>query len=145
MGICFKYKAYTALFATFHGKGVVDGLRAFIKKFIWRIIPSQDCTIFSASKYADLARQRNPNIDILYITKSKVEESKPFLEKRFANVGSYSGCSQMHCFQHYGNNIINMSEILDCTTFAVIKAFIYPNVATKSESSLNQKEPSCES
>ena len=51
----------------------------------------------------------------------------------------------MHCFQHYGNNIINMSEILDCTTFAVIKAFIYPNVATKSESNLNQKEPSCES
>ena len=94
-------------FATSHGKGVVVGLRGSIKRSVWHIICSQDCIISNASEYADLARQRNLNIDILCITKSKVNlsESKPFLEEQLANVRSYSGCSQMHCFMHYGNNI----------------------------------------
>ena len=70
-----------ALFATSHGKGIVDGLGGSIKRSVWDIIHSQDCTISIASEYADLARQRNLNIDIFYITKSKVEESKPFLEE----------------------------------------------------------------
>ena len=69
-----------------------------IKISVWHTIHSQDHTISNASEYADLAKQRYPNIDILYITKSKVEESKPFLEDRFANVRSYSGCSHIHCF-----------------------------------------------
>ena len=85
---------------------------------------SQDSTISNASGYADLARKSNPNIDILYITKSKVKEIKPLLEEWFANVGSYSGCSQMNCFKYYRNNIIYMSETSDCTTFTVVKPFI---------------------
>ena len=40
------------------------------------------------------------------------------------NIGSYSGCSQMHCLKYCGNNIIHMSETSDCTTFTVVKAFI---------------------
>ena len=67
-------------FATSHGKGVMDGLGGSIKRSVRHIICSQDHTISNASEYVDLARQRNPNIDILYITKSKVEESKHFLE-----------------------------------------------------------------
>ena len=105
---------------------------------------SQDHTISNASEYADLARQRNPNIDILYITKSKVEESKPFLEDRFATVGSYSGCSQMHCFKYYGSNIIHMSETSDSTRFTVVKAFIDTHFSTESESNPKQEESSCE-
>ena len=88
--------------------------------------------------FADLARQRNPNIDIPYIMKSKAEESKPFLEEQFANVGSYSGCSQIRCFKYYGNNIIHMSETSNCTTFTVIKTFIDPKISTESESNPNQ-------
>ena len=109
--------------ATSHGKGVVDGLGGSIKRSVWRIIRNQDHTISNASEYADLARQRNPNIHILYITKSKVEESKHFLDDRFTNVRSYSGCSQMHCFKYYGNNIIYMSETSDCTRFTVVKVY----------------------
>ena len=52
---------------------------------------SQWRSISSAKEYADLERQISPNIYILYITKSKVEESKCFLEEPFANEGSYSG------------------------------------------------------
>ena len=97
-----KIKLKWHFFATSHGKGVMDGLGGSIKRSVWGIICSQDHTISNASEYADLARQRNPNIDILYITKSKVEENKHFLEDRFANVRSYSGFSQMHCFKYYG-------------------------------------------
>ena len=88
-------------------------------------------------------RQRNPNVDILYITESKVEENKHFLEDRFANVRSYSGYSQMHCFKYYGNNIIHMSETSDCTRFTVAKVFIDPHFATESESNPKQEESSC--
>ena len=115
-----------------------------IKRSVWRITRSQDCTICNTSQYADLARQKNPKINIPYITKSKVEESKPFLEERFANVGSYSGFSQMYYFKYYGNNIIHMLNTLDCTTFTVIKPFIDPNFATEGESNPNQEESSCE-
>ena len=60
------------------------------------------------------------------------------------NVGSYSGCSQMHCFKYYGNSIIHMSQISDCTRFTVVKAFNDPNFATENESNLNQEETPCE-
>ena len=66
--------------------------------------------------------------DILYITKTEVEESKPFLEDWFANLESYSGYSQMHCLKYYGNNI-HISETSDCTRFTVVKAFIDSNFA----------------
>ena len=59
MEICFKYKAYRALFATLHEKGVVDGS---IKRSVWGIICSQDHTVSNASEYADRARQKHPNM-----------------------------------------------------------------------------------
>ena len=122
----------------------MNGLGGSIKRSVWCIIHSQDHNISNASEYAYLARQRNPNIDILYITKSEVEESKHFLEDRSADVRSYSGCSQMHCFKYYGNNIIHMSETSDCTRFTVVKVFIDPHFATESESNPKQEESSCE-
>ena len=51
---------------------------------------------------------------------------------------------KMHCFKYYGNNIIQMTETSDCTTFTVVKAFIDPNFATESQSNPNQEESSCE-
>ena len=132
------------LFCNFQWKGAMDGLGGSIKRSVWHIICSQDHTIFNASEYADLARQRNPNTDILYITKAKVEESKHFLEDQFANVRSYSGFSQMHCFKYYGNNIIHMSETSDCARFTLVKVFIDPHFATESESNPKQEESSCE-
>ena len=132
------------LFCNFQWKGVMDGLGGSIKRSVWHIICSQDHNISNVSEHADLARQRNPNIDILYITKAKVEESKHFLEDQFANVKSYSGFSQMHCFKYYGNNIIHMSETSDCTRFTVVKVFIDPHFATESESNPKQEESSCE-
>ena len=115
MEICFKYKSYRALFAIFHEKGVVDGLGGFIKRSVWGIIYSQDHTVSNASEYADLARQKKSKYDILYITESKVQESKLFLQDQYVNVGSYSGCSQMHhCFKYYEKNIIHMPEVCLC-------------------------------
>ena len=74
-------------FATSHGKGVVDGLGGSIKRSVWHIICSQDCTISNASEYAHLARQRNLNIDIFFITKFKVEKSKPFFGRVISKCG----------------------------------------------------------
>ena len=63
-----------ALFLNFPIKReVVDGLGGSIKRSVWYIIHSQNLTISSPSEYVDLARQVNLNIDIPYITKSKVE------------------------------------------------------------------------
>ena len=45
------------------------------------------------------------------------KESKTFLEEQFANVGSYSGYSQMYCFRYYGKNIFHMSETPDGIIF----------------------------
>ena len=46
------------IFATSHGKGVVDGLAGSIKRPVWYIICSHDHTISKASEYVDLARHR---------------------------------------------------------------------------------------
>ena len=60
--------------STSHGKGVVDGLGGSIKRSFWHIIRSQDHTISNASVYADLARQRNSNIDILLSQNLKLKK-----------------------------------------------------------------------
>ena len=140
MGICFKYKAYMTLSScNFPWKGSWGWYwEGFLKDCL-----VHNHTISNASQYADLARHRNSNIDILYIIKTKVEESKPFLEDQFTNVGSYSGCSQMHCLKYYGNNI-HMWETSDCTRFNVVKAFIDPNFAAEDKSNPNQEECPCE-
>ena len=43
-----------------------------------------------------------------------------------------------------GNSIIHMSEISDCTRFAVVKAFNDPNFATENENNPSQEETPCE-
>ena len=57
---------------------------------------------------------------------------------------SYSGCSQIPYFKHYGNNTIHMSDTSDCTRFTVVKAFIDPNFATENESKTNKEGSSHE-
>ena len=54
------------LFMTFHGQGVVDGIRGTVKRTVWRNIQSKKI-ITTAQEYAALAKQLCTNIEIDFI------------------------------------------------------------------------------
>ena len=58
------------IFATSHGKGVVDGIGRTVKRTVWRHIKTD---ITSAQEYATLAKELCQNIIVQYIPRSGIE------------------------------------------------------------------------
>lgn len=85
-------------FATSHGKGVVDGLGGTVKRSVWRQIRSGQTHITTAEQYAKIAGDRNPNIHVQFVAKSKVDEVKLFLDARWEGVRAVPQTHKMHCF-----------------------------------------------
>ena len=51
-------------FATFHGKGVVDGIGGMVKRAVWRHIRSQRSHNTTQQEYSAIAKQLCPNIKL---------------------------------------------------------------------------------
>ena len=61
-------------FATSHGKGAVDCLGGTAKRSAWRFIKAGGNAPLDAMSYSEIACQRNPNINIFFISSEDIEE-----------------------------------------------------------------------
>ena len=66
-------------FATTHGKGAVGSIGGTVKQSVWRAVKTGKNRISDASKYASVAKERNPNINIEFISSNKIEEKTQHL------------------------------------------------------------------
>ena len=54
-------------FATSHRKGAADGIGGTVERSVWRSTRASSTFPCDAKSYAEIATQRNPNINVLYI------------------------------------------------------------------------------
>lgn len=92
----FDIKLTWNFFATSHGKGAVDGIGGTVKRSVWRHIKAGHQLVTTASEYADVAKARNPNIQIQFISNSEVEAREPELLKRWEGVLSIPKTQKLH-------------------------------------------------
>ena len=69
-----------------------------VKRSVWRQIRSGKTHITAAEQYAKVAGDRNPNIHVQFIAKSKVDEVKLFWDARWEGVRAVPQMHKMHCF-----------------------------------------------
>ena len=60
-------------FATSHGKGAVDGIGGSLKRSVWRVVRAGTKSPIDAASYAGIATQRNPNINVVYISSEEIK------------------------------------------------------------------------
>lgn len=63
----FSVKIIWNFFATSHGKGAVDGIGGTVKRSIWRHVKSKEDAPDNAVAYAELAKDLNKQINIIYV------------------------------------------------------------------------------
>ena len=73
MGQTTQKKIYWIFFATSHGKGAV-GLGGTVKRFVWRFVKAGGNAPLDAMSYSEIACQRNPNINIFFISSENIEK-----------------------------------------------------------------------
>ncbi len=128
----FKIKWH--FFATSHGKGVVDGLGGTVKRAVWRHIRSGQAHVSNPEEYAVVARERNPNIYIEYVSQSSIEEMYSFLDAKWNDVTAVPQTHKMHCYYPISSSQLMVAEISDATEFKVVSIY-KSRTATKEDSS----------
>ena len=60
-------------FATSHGKGAVDGIGGSVKCSVWRHVSAGCNAPLNAQKYADIAKECNPNVLMIYVSSEEIQ------------------------------------------------------------------------
>ena len=107
-------------FATSHGKGVVDGLGGTVKRSVWRHVRSEQAHITNPEEYAVVAKERNPNITIHFISKDTVDASKQSLDAHWEGVMAVPQTQQKHCFKPLGESKVMVADTSDAASFCVV-------------------------
>ena len=70
----FSMKLIWNFFAASHGKGAVDGIGGMVKRSVWRVARAGTTAPLDAASYAEIASNRNPNINVEYISSAEIEK-----------------------------------------------------------------------
>ena len=109
------------LFATSHGKGVVDGIGGTVKRAVWRHVKSEQAHVTNAEEYAAVARQRCPHIHIGYITREHIDSLKPFLDEKWRDVVGVPKIHQTHRFKSCSKEKPTVAAISTSTKVRIVR------------------------
>lgn len=107
-------------FATSHGKGVVDGLGGTVKRSVWRHVRSEQAHITNPQEYAVVAKERNPNITIHFISKDVIEAQNETLDAHWEGVLAVPQTQQKHCFKPLGKSKLMVADTSDSMNFSIV-------------------------
>ena len=83
-------------FATSHGKGIVDGIGGTVKRTVWRHIKAGSSHATSAHDFYLVAKETNPNINVEFISKEKIQQSEQKLLHTWKQVRNVPNIRKMH-------------------------------------------------
>lgn len=107
-------------FATSHGKGAVDGLGGTVKNSVWRFMKTACASATTAEEYATLAKERNLNIHIQFISHEAMEQKEIFLKQHWEGVFCIPRTHRIHVVCPDGPNKVQVAEI-STGTFTLIQ------------------------
>lgn len=88
-----------SFFATSHGKGAVDGIGGTVKRSAWNGIKSRRVQIDSASDFAQYVTKTVKGVNILYVDKEKVDDTRKLLAAEWAKAKKIPNLQNQHHFE----------------------------------------------
>ena len=79
----FGSEATWSFFETAHGKGAVDGVGGAVKRAVWRAILQDRAVVNSAEEFAMVAENECQKVNVLYIPKEDITQTKVQLLERW--------------------------------------------------------------
>jgi len=97
-------------FATSHGKGAVDAIGGNVKRTVWREVKSKNLNILNAAQFLECAQNHLSSTHLILTEVNEIEEIKPSLDNRWANVKSIRGIQSKHYFYKLVNGILQTAQ-----------------------------------
>ena len=91
-----RLNLYYYFFALLHGRGAVDGVGRRVKRQVRAEVMTRREVINNAEQYSIVAKKCFEKIYIVYLGKSKIEESIPILEDMMKDTKVLPGTRKMH-------------------------------------------------
>ena len=114
-------------FATSHGKGAVDGIGGTVKRSVWRFVRAGADAPLDAKSYAKIAEQRNPNINISFITADEIQAKSIEMTEQWKSVIPVPNTLKLHCIRPHGSKKLSVSTVSFGEIFNVIGIFEMQN------------------
>ena len=128
-------------FATSHGKGAVDGIGGTVKRSVWRNVRSTRITPTDAESYAALAKERNPNVTILFISSEEITQKSasklPVWEKTIAIPNTL----KFHCIKARNSKQLSVSTISTGDEFMIVDVFKCAEESDESDVGCDETSP----
>ena len=106
-------------FATLHGKGAVDCLGGTVKHSVWRFVKVGGNAPLDAMNYSEIARQRNPNINIFFILSEDIEKKSDEMTKHWNQILPVANTVKLHCIKMQGPD--SVSNVSNVEAFSIIR------------------------
>lgn len=100
----FSVKAEWNFFASYHGKGAVDGVGGRVKHSVWLAVKSRKRLINTAEDFYNCAREVTPGIKVLFITALEVKSAENKLQARWESVNYIPNLQSLHHFTVAGKS-----------------------------------------
>ena len=117
----FHCEVHWHFFATSHGKGIIDGLGGTVKRSVWRYIQSGRGHATTPQMFYEVAVQRNPNINIIYVGKSQVVENQNEMKLYWSNTVPIAHTQKIHSVMPTGPCHLLVGGISDTKTFCKVR------------------------
>ena len=107
----YKIKLRWNFFATYHGKGVVDGIGGTIKRTVWRNVKAGKVFVATAQEYADVATLLIPNVHIKFISSDEILDDKSMqLQQYWETVLPVPSIKSVYCVKAISPNVISIAD-----------------------------------
>ena len=100
-------------FATSHGKGVVDGLGGTVKRSVWRYVRSGQGQASTPLSFHNVAVQRNPNINVMFMAKENILHNEGELQAHWACTIPIPNTHKLHFVSPRGAAHLLISDTSD--------------------------------
>lgn len=106
-------------FASYHGKGAVDGVGGTLKQLA-AIENKKNGSIQNASSFRDILQPKT-SINIKFVSREVISETKKETEATFNSTKTIRGTRKIHWLKFVGDAKIMYKTHFECTSFTVSK------------------------
>ena len=97
-------------FATSHGKGAVDGIGGTVKRSVSRVVRGGTTAPLDATSYAEIASNRNPNINVEYVSSAEIEKDSVKKAPEWSVAVGVPNTLQVHCVRAHNAKMLSFNS-----------------------------------
>ena len=120
-----------------NGKGAVDGIGGTLKRSVCRVVRAGTKSPIDAASYTGIATQRNPNINVVYISSEEIKLQSDKKSALWDTALAIPNTQKLHCIRTNNVAQLEVSIISSDESFSLVNIFKVPE-DTESESGESQ-------